>query len=121
MAIIDTVRVNEKNTREVNTAEGTKLVMSYRLFPTDIYIGGIWLPKNVSFGDVVDIFIHDIKSEEKDGKTYYNASYPKASKNFMLSEQQENVYDDVHGGMAPNESLFGGVEPADIPDSELPF
>ena len=113
MAIIDTVRVNEKNTREVNTAEGTKLVMSYRVFPTDVYIGGIWLPKNVSFGDVVDIFIHDIKSEEKDGKTYYNASYTKASKNFMLSEQQESHM--------PDTSMFGGVEPADIPDSELPF
>lgn len=113
MKIIETVKVNDKNTREVNTADGTKLVLSLKLYPFDIYLGGIWLPKNVQMGDVVDIYVDSIKAEEKDGKTYYNAQYAKASKNFLLSEESGS-------NNAPID-LFGGNEAVDIPDDKLPF
>lgn len=123
MKIIETLKVNETNTREVETSNGTKKVLSFKAYPFEHYIGGIWLPDSVNYGDIVTVFIDQIKAETKGDKTYYNASYAKVTPEFNLNrDNRGNVYDDPHGGMAPNtDNLFGGSTPADIPDDQLPF
>lgn len=116
--IIDTLEVNEKNTVERIINGESKLVMSIKLFPFDIYVGGIWLPKNVNFGDVVDIYIDQVEATEKNGNTYYNAKFAKASKNFFLSDKQPSM------PMASDDDvadLFGGSEPMTIADDDMPF
>lgn len=123
MKIIETLKVNEINTKQVETANGTKKVLSFKAYPFEHYIGGIWLPDSVNYGDIVTVFIDQIKAETKGDKTYYNASYAKVTPEFNLNrDNSSNVYDDPHGGMAPNtDNLFGGSAPADIPDDQLPF
>lgn len=123
MKIIETLKVNETNTREVETSNGTKKVLSFKAYPFDHYIGGIWLPDSVNYGDIVTVFIDQIKAETKGDKTYYNASYAKVTPEFNLNRDNGgNVYDDPHGGVAPNTvDLFGGGPTADIPDDQLPF
>ncbi len=114
MKIIETLKVNEINTKEVETAKGTKKVLSFKAYPFDHYIGGIWLPDNVNYGDIVTVFIDQIKTETKGDKTYFNASYAKVTPEFNLNrdnnEPKNNTVD-----------LFGGSSPADIPDEQLPF
>ncbi|ASZ70793.1 single-stranded DNA binding protein [Lactococcus phage 74001] len=114
MKIIETLKVNEINTKEVETAKGTKKVLSFKAHPFDHYIGGIWLPDNVNYGDIVTVFIDQIKAETKGDKTYYNAPYAKVTPEFNLNrdnnKSQNNTVD-----------LFGGGSPADIPDDQLPF
>lgn len=118
MKIIETLKVNEINTKEVETAKGTKKVLSFKAYPFEHYIGGIWLPDNVNYGDIVTVFIDQIKAETKGDKTYYNASYAKVTPEFNLNRDNN----DPHGGIAPNTvDLFGGASPADIPDDQLPF
>ena len=117
MNFLGTVKTNDKNTRTVETANGTKLVLSVRAYPLPEYIGGIWLPSNVQIGDVVDYYIDQVKAEEKGDKTYYNAVYAKASKNYQLSE-------DLAGGSNsynPAGNDFGQSQGMDISDSDLPF
>ncbi|ANM46752.1 hypothetical protein [Lactococcus phage M6653] len=123
MKIIETLKVNEINTKEVETAKGTKKVLSFKAYPFEHYIGGIWLPDSVNYGDIVTVYIDQIKAETKGDKTYYNASFAKVTPEFNLNrDNRGNVYDDPHGGMAPNtDNLFGGTSPADIPDDQLPF
>lgn len=115
MKFSGTVKVTDKNTRTVSTANGDKLVMSVRAYPLPEYIGGIWLPSNVEFGDVVDYYIDQVKAEEKGDKTFYNAVYPKANKNFQLSEDMNQ------SGYNPAGNDFGATQQADIDDSDLPF
>lgn len=122
MKIIETLKVNEINTKQVETAKGTKKVLSFKAYPFEHYIGGIWLPDSVNYGDIVTIYIDQVKAETKGDKTYYNASFAKVTPEFNLNRDNGNsVYDDPHGGMAPNTDLFGGGQPADIPDENLPF
>lgn len=123
MKIIETLKVNEINTKEVETSNGTKKVLSFKAYPFEHYIGGIWLPDSVNYGDIVTVFIDQIKAESKGDKTYYNASYAKVTPEFNLNrDNRGNVYDDPHGGMDHNTvDLFGGSSPADIPDDQLPF
>ena len=123
MKIIETLKVNEINTKEVETAKGTKKVLSFKAYPFEHYIGGIWLPDSVNYDDIVTVYIDQIKAETKGDKTYYNASYAKVTPEFNLNrDNRGNVYDDPHGEMAPNtDNLFGGASPADIPDDQLPF
>ncbi|PYH22612.1 single strand DNA binding protein [Lactococcus phage CHPC1183] len=123
MKIIETLKVNEINTKQVETSNGTKKVLSFKAYPFDHYIGGIWLPDSVNYGDIVTVYIDQIKAETKGDKTYYNASFAKVTPEFNLNrDNRGNVYDDPHGGMAPNtDNLFGGNAPADIPDDQLPF
>lgn len=123
MKIIETLKVNETNTREVETAKGTKKVLSFKAYPFEHYIGGIWLPDSVNYDDIVTVYIDQVKVETKGDKTYYNASYAKVTPEFNLNRDNGgNVYDDQHGGMAPNTVyLSGGGSPADIPDDQLPF
>ena len=115
MAIIDTVRVNDKNTNEVNTKDGLKLVMTYRVYPSDLYIKGIWLPKNVQMGDVVNLYIEQFEKKENGEYTNFEASYPKANKNFLLSDNS-NVT--VTKNEEPNP--FGATEELGS-DVDLPF
>ena len=114
MKIIETLKVNEINTKQVETSNGTKKVLSFKAYPFDHYIGGIWLPDSVNYGDIVTVFIDQIKSETKGDKTYYNASYAKVTPEFNLNrdnnEPQNNTVD-----------LFGGSAAADISDDQLPF
>lgn len=116
MKFFDTVKTNDKNTRAVETANGTKLVLSVRAYPFPEYIGGIWLPSNVQIGDVVDFYVDQVKAEEKGEKTYYNAVYAKANKNFQLSE-------DLNSGSSynPAGNDFGASQAMDISDDDLPF
>lgn len=115
MAIIDTVKVNDKNTKEVNTKDGLKLVMDYRVYPSDLYIKGIWLPKNVQMGDVVNIYIEQFDKKENGEYTNYEAVYPKANKNFLLSENSNAAVT-----KAPEADPFGG-SPMELGDDDLPF
>ena len=114
MKIIETLKVNETNTKQVETSKGTKKVLSFKAYPFEHYIGGIWLPDSVNYGDIVTVFIDQIKAETKGDKTYYNASYAKVTPEFNLNsdnnEPQNNTAD-----------LFGGGSPVDIPDEDLPF
>lgn len=122
MKIIETVKVNAKNTREVETKDGKKLVLSISAYPFDGYIGGIWLPQNTKMGDFVTVFIDSIKKEEKGDKTYYNASFPKVTPEFNLnrdnSEHQAN-----QAQQTAQADLFGGqpTQAMDIKDDDLPF
>ena len=72
------------------------------------------MPDSVNYGDIVTVFVDQIKAETKGDKTYYNASYAKVTPEFNLnrdnSEPQNNTVD-----------LFGGASPADISDDQLPF
>lgn len=116
--IIKTIQINEKNTREVQTKDGAKLVSTVFLYPFG-YIGNNWCPSIVTWGDYVTIVIDQIKKEERDGKTYYNAEYSKVIPEFDLNKANQGqgaqssaqVYDDP----------FGGQAPMDISDSDLPF
>ena len=123
MKIIETLKVNETNTKQVETSKGTKKVLSFKAYPFEHYIGGIWLPDSVNYGDIVTVFIDQIKAETKGDKTYYNASFAKVTPEFNLNRDNGgSVYDDPHGGTAPNTvDLFGGNATVDIPDEQLPF
>lgn len=113
MKIIETVRVNEKNTREVNTKDGAKKVLSFKAYPFDDYIGGIWLPANTNYGDIVTVYVDQIKKEERDGKTYYNANFAKVTPEFNLNR-------DNQAPQAPAGDLFGG-QTVNVSDDQLPF
>ena len=62
MKIIETLKVNEINTKQVETSNGTKKVLSFKAYPFEHYIGGIWLPDSVNYGDIVTVFIDQIKA-----------------------------------------------------------
>lgn len=114
--IIETIEINEKNTREVQTQNGAKLVSTVFVYPFG-YIGNNWLPPIVSWGDKVTIVIDKVKKEEKGDKTYYNAEFSKVIPLFDLNKAnqgQEPSFDDMNG-------LFGGSEPLEVSDSDLPF
>lgn len=114
MKIIETLKVNEINTKQVETSNGTKKVLSFKAYPFEHYIGGIWLPDSVNYGDIVTVYIDQIKAETKGGKTYYNASFAKVTPEFNLNrdnnETQNNTVDS-----------FSGNTHVDIPDEQLPF
>ena len=116
--IIKTIQINEKNTREVQTKEGAKLVSTVFLYPFG-YIGNNWCPSIVTWGDYVTIVIDQIKKEERDGKTYYNAEYSKVIPEFDLNKakQGQSGIDTVIG---QQEDPFQG-SPMDIADDDLPF
>lgn len=113
MQHIETFQVNNKNTLEVNTKNGLKLVSSVSAYPLDGYIGNIWLPTIVKFGDYVTVYIDQIEKEEKDGKTYYNAKFPNVTPLFNLNK----------GNTAPQAQpeLFGQTDTMNISDDDLPF
>lgn len=123
MKIIETLIVNEHNT-EVKPINGEqKKIMSFRMYPMPDYIGGIFLPDNVNFGDVVSVFIPYVKSEEYNGKTYY-----KAGGGYRVVPEM-NINRELNGGQAPQASMqqapmqqdpFAGT-PMDIADEDLPF
>lgn len=114
MKIIETLRVTDRNTKEANTQNGTKKVLSFKAYPFEHYIGGIWLPESVNYGDIVTVFIDQIKAETKGDKTYYNAVFAKVTPEFNLNRDNE-------APQASQNNPFGGVQPADIPDDQLPF
>ena len=115
MKIIETLRVSELNTKQVETAKGTKKVLSFKAYPFEHYIGGIWLPDSVNYGDIVTVFIDQIKAETKGDKTYYNANFAKVTPEFNLNRDNEAPLNDN------TLDLFGGGSPTDIPDDQLPF
>lgn len=108
MIITTTFTVNEKNTR---TTQQGKKVASTKLYPLDIYAGGIFLPDFVNFGDTITVS-GQIKAQEYNGKPQYNFSFPTIDKlqTFDNNAQQQNNTAD----------LFGGTE-VDISDDALPF
>lgn len=116
--IIETIEINEKNTREVQTQNGAKLVSTVFVYPFG-YIGNNWLPPIVSWGDKVTIVIDKIKKEEKGDKTYYNADFSKVIPLFDLNKanQGQSGIDTVIG---QQEDPFQG-SPMDIADDDLPF
>lgn len=108
MIITITFTVNEKNTR---TTQQGKKVASTKLYPLDIYAGGIFLPDFVNFGDTITVS-GQIKTQEYNGKPQYNFSFPTIDKlqTFDNNTQSTNNTKD----------LFGGTE-VDISDDALPF
>lgn len=108
MIITTTFTVNEKNTR---TTQQGKKVASTKLYPLDIYAGGIFLPDFVNFGDTITVS-GQIKVQEYNGKPQYNFSFPTIDKlqTFDNNAQPTNNTAD----------LFGGTE-VDISDDALPF
>ncbi len=108
MIITTTFTVNEKNTR--TTAQGKK-VASTKLYPLDIYAGGIFLPDFVNFGDTVTVS-GQIKAQEYNGKPQYNFSFPTIDK--------LQVFGDKQATQAPESNPFG--ETTDMGDDvDLPF
>lgn len=115
--IIETIEINEKNTREVQTQNGAKLVSTVFVYPFG-YIGNNWLPPIVSWGDKVTIVIDKIKKEEKGDKTYYNADFSKVIPLFDLNKANQGQGAPM--GQTVQDDLFGG-SPMDISDDDLPF
>lgn len=108
MIITTTFTVNEKNTR--TTAQGKK-VASTKLYPLDIYAGGIFLPDFVDFGDTITVS-GQIKAQEYNGKPQYNFSFPTIDK--------LQVFGDNKATQAPESNPFG--ETTDMgEDVDLPF
>ena len=112
MKIIETIQINEKNTRTTQTG---KKVTSFKAYPFDFYIGGIFLPDFVNFGDVVTIYITKIEVGEYNGKPQYNAKFAQVSKETLLSNSEGG-----NAPQAPASDLFGGQE-IEVDDSALPF
>ncbi|WP_075620534.1 single-stranded DNA-binding protein [Brucella sp. CMUL 015] len=110
MKIIETIQVNSKNTRE--TKNGKK-VTSFKAYPFDFYIGGIFLPDFVQMGDFVTVYIDQIEVQDYNGKPQYNAKFPRVSKETLLSNSQ--------GGHQTDTSMFGNSEPMDVSEEDLPF
>lgn len=108
MIITTTFTVNDKNTR---TTQQGKKVASTKLYPLDIYAGGIFLPDFVNFGDTITVS-GQIKAQEYNGKPQYNFSFPTIDKlqTFDNNIQAQNNTND----------LFGGTE-LDISEDALPF
>lgn len=108
MIITTTFTVNEKNTR--TTAQGKK-VASTKLYPLDIYAGGIFLPDFVNLGDTITVS-GQIKVQEYNGKPQYNFSFPTIDK--------LQVFGDKQAAPAVESNPFG--ETADMGDDvDLPF
>ena len=84
MIITTTFTVNEKNTR--TTAQGKK-VASTKLYPLDIYAGGIFLPDFVNFGDTITVS-GQIKVQDYNGKPQYNFSFPTIDKLQVFGDSQ---------------------------------
>lgn len=110
MKIIETLEVNEKNTRTTNTG---KKVLSFKMYPFDTYLGGIFLPDFIEYGDVVTVYVDQVEKGEYNGKPQYNAKYPKVSKENMLSNTPKVQQADT--------SMFGNSEPLDVSEEDLPF
>lgn len=108
MIITTTFTVNEKNTR--TTAQGKK-VASTKLYPLDVYAGGIFLPDFVNFGDTITVS-GQIKAQEYNGKPQYNFSFPTIDKLQVFGDNQVT--------QAPESNPFG--ETTDMGDDvDLPF
>ena len=111
MKIIETVQINGKNTRTTNTG---KKVLSFKLYPLDIYLGGIFLPDFIQDGDVVTVYVDQIEVGDYNGKPQYNAKFAKVTKEMLLSSVQT-----VQNNASVSD-LFGGTETA-VSDEDLPF
>ena len=116
--IIETIQINEKNTREVQTQDGTRLVSTIFLYPFG-YIGGNWCPSFVKWGDYVTVIVESVKKEEKGDKTYYNTKSGRVVPLFELNKANQGQ--GAQMGYTVQDDPFGGQAPMDIPDSELPF
>lgn len=116
MKIIETLKVNEINTKEVETSKGIKKVMSFKAYPFEHYIGGIWLPDSVNYGDIVTVYIDQIKAETKGDKTYYNASFAKVTPEFNLNRDNNSAIPNFGRDVDP----FGS-SPIGISDDDVPF
>lgn len=115
MKIIDTFQINDKNTKTVDIKGEAKMVASIRLYPLDIYLGGIWLPKNIQMGDVVTVFIDQIEISEEGQYTNYNAKFAKVSKELFLSPR------DNQQAAQSQPDPFAGGQDMNVSDDDLPF
>ena len=117
MAIITvTTQVNEKNTRTVNTAKGDKKIISVPLFEKEkgsnvkVAYGSAFLPDFIQLGDVVTISGR-VQAKESGEYVNYNFVFPTVEKVFISNDSQAQAKQD----------LFGGSEPIEVNESELPF
>ena len=113
MKIIETVQVNDKNTRTTNTG---KKVLSFKLYPIDIYLGGIFLPEFIQEGDVVTVYVDQIEVGEYNGKPQYNAKFAKVTKEMLLSGDNGNKQ-----SKTAESDLFGNSQQMDVKEEDLPF
>ena len=117
MAIITvTTQVNEKNTRTVSTAKGDKKIISVPLFEKEkgsnvkVAYGSAFLPDFIQLGDVVTISGR-VQAKESGEYVNYNFVFPTVEKVFISNDSQAQAKQD----------LFGGSEPIEVDESELPF
>lgn len=117
MAIITTTaQVNEKNTRTVSTAKGDKKIISVPLFEKEkgsnvkVAYGSAFLPDFIQLGDVVTISGR-VQAKESGEYVNYNFVFPTVEKVFISNDSQAQAKQD----------LFGGSEPIEVNESELPF
>ena len=117
MSIITvTAQVNEKNTRTVNTAKGDKKIISVPLFEKEkgsnvkVAYGSAFLPDFIQLGDIVTVSGR-VQAKESGEYVNYNFVFPTVEKVFISNDSQAQAKQD----------LFGGSEPIEVDESELPF
>lgn len=108
MQLIETFKITDKNTR---TTQSGKKVASFKAYPFDFYIGGVWLPDFVNEGDVVTAYVDQIEVGEYNGKPQYNAKFPKVTVHKLLSDNSQQA--------APAD--FGRTTELEVDDEDLPF
>ena len=119
MAIITvTAQANEKNTRTVNTAKGDKKIISVPLFVQEkgssvkVAYGPAFLPDFIQLGDTVTVSGR-VQAKESGEYVNYNFVFPTVEKVF--------IHNDNNGQAQAKQDLFGGSEPIEVNEEDLPF
>ena len=119
MAIITvTAQANEKNTRTVNTSKGNKKIISVPLFEKEkgsslkVAYGSAFLPDFIELGNTVTVSGR-VQAKESGEYVNYNFVFPTVEKVF--------IPDDNSNQSQAKQDLFGGSEPIEVNEEELPF
>ena len=119
MSIITvTAQANEKNTRTVSTAKGDKKIISVPLFEKEkgsnvkVAYGSAFLPDFIQLGDIVTVSGR-VQAKESGEYVNYNFVFPTVEKVF--------INNDNNGQAQAKQDLFGGSEPIEVNEEDLPF
>ena len=110
-AITTTVQVSEHNTKTVETSKGQKKVLSVML-TKGVYIGGVWLPDFIEFGDVIQVF----GEVQKNDRDYLEFKFPSVQKVFIDKNFMKQDLGEVYNPFSEEET-----EKLEVLDEELPF
>ena len=120
MAIITvTAQANEKNTRTVSTAKGDKKIISVPLFEKEkgsnvkVAYGSAFLPDFIQLGDTVTVSGR-VQAKESGEYVNYNFVFPTVEKVFTSNNNNNSQ-------AQAKQDLFGGAEPIDVNEEDLPF